>query len=186
MANPQGKGTLPCLQALQDARPKEVANKVPATLYEDFVLSALVLNAHFKFKPVPAREYYLYLKGSQWLMSLVAPHEWVRTSERHFVARCALRMDMTWQVDMDARALKNDGVQGALRSHLGGFADALEEAGSFLGALPYYKRELPYYQRVLASGLAASLHQSSQWLDRNGFERLENLASGRTLLDAVS
>ena len=160
IANPQGKAALPLLAALQQARPGEVFEKPARDILRDFCLSALVLGADFRFKPVPGKVYYLYYQAPRWKLSLIAPHEWTRDDGRDYVARCHLQPDTTWQVDPDPEGMEAPQVKAALSAHIEGFNNRVTEAGSVEAALPFYIPSLPYYQRVLASGLAVSLGQS--------------------------
>ncbi len=170
--NPQGKASLPLLAALQSARPQQVFEKPASDIVQDFCLSALVLGAHFRFKPVPGKTYYLYLHGGTWKLSLVAPEEWAMDASRHFVAGCRLHIDMTWQLEPAADVANIAEVQAALEAHVAGFNSSVSESGSIEAALPFYLATLPYYQRVLASGLAVSLGHSILLLDAPERQRL--------------
>ena len=174
VSNPQGKASLPLLAAVQSARPQQISEKPPLSILEDFCLSALVLGARFRFKPVAGKAYYLYLHEGRWNLSMVAPEEWSRDPSRHFVASCRLHPDMTWKLETATEAMKEPEVQTALLTHLTAFEESISGAGSVEAALPFYLESLPYYQRVLASGLAVSLSRSIGHLDAGEKMRLES------------
>lgn len=164
------------MQALEASRPSEIEDKSPARLLEEYCLSTLVLGAQFRFRPVPQKDYYLYRHLGQWELSLVGPAEWGLHTARVFVARCVLKLDMTWLVDIDSRALRNEEITQCLQDHATAWSQAVHEAGSVEEGLPTYVAALPYYQRVLASGLAASLKHSILRLDGPARAKLEILA----------
>ena len=58
--NPQGKGLVPVLAALDALRPWQPGQKSGQMILRDFCLSALVLSARFDFRVVPNKTYYLY------------------------------------------------------------------------------------------------------------------------------
>ena len=176
VANPQGKGALPLVQSLEASRPRDIPYKSPSQVLEQYCLSALVLGANFRFKPVPLKPYYLYLTNGSWELSLISPQEWGALTQRIFVARCELRTDMTWAVDVDVVAVEHETVSDSLQQHVEAFNHNLREKGSIEAALPFYVRELPYYQRLLASGLAASLNHSIARLEGPERLRLNQLA----------
>jgi hypothetical protein len=173
--NPQGKGVVPVLRDWQALRPAIGAPRGPAAFLRDYCLSSLVLAAEFRFKPVVGRAYYLYAHGSAWRLSMVAPQEWGAEGIGEYFARCTLRPDMTWTVQPhQGLAADSPAVQNA-QAFVEGFADTLEHSGGIADGLPVYVRELPYYRRMLASALAASLRHSAP-ADEWGLRRL--LASG--------
>ncbi len=159
--NPQGKGLVPVLRDWQAWRPAVVKPRGAAAFLRDYCLSSLVLAAEFHFRPVVGRAYYLYATASTWRLSMVAPQEWGREGIGEYFARCTLRNDMTWTVEPDEDlAADSPAVQGAL-AFVEGFADTLENSERIADGLPVYVRELPYYRRMLASALAASLKHSA-------------------------
>jgi hypothetical protein len=157
--NPQGKGCVPVLQDWAGARPQLPIRKSTAEILRDYCLSGLVLAATFRFRPVPGKHYFLYCNESDWMLSLVAPQEWGTAAPGDFVADCQLQTDMTWQLDF---APKGGGhrARERLQQFVEGFADMLAEQESPEDALPFYVPELPYFQRMLATGLAVSLQHS--------------------------
>jgi hypothetical protein len=157
--NPQGKGCVPVLQDWAALRPQVPAPKAPADILRDYCLSALVLAARFRFRPVPGKPYYLYCGEQDWSLSLIAPQEWGRAMPGEFVAECCLQADMTWRLEFGS--LLADSAAGMrLQRFVEGFSGTLASQGSLVEGLPFYVRTLPYYQRMLATGLAVSLHHS--------------------------
>ncbi|MDX1736560.1 MAG: DUF2452 domain-containing protein [Halioglobus sp.] len=157
--NPQGKGIVPVLQDLRYGSAAQGTGKSPIAFFRDYCVSSLVLAAQFNFRPVANREYYLFSTSGGWTLSLVAPAEWRGNAPGSYVAACCMRDDMTWTVDF-ASLDATDPVRDKLEAHLQAFIETLEGQADIAQALPYYVRELPYYRRVLAAGLAGSLRAS--------------------------
>lgn len=158
--NPQGKGVVPTLGDLARFNPDSVRRKPPLEFFRDYCVSSLVLAARFQFRPVVGRDYFLYSRENTWLLSLISPEEWGANLPGPFVATCTLRTDMTWQVVFTAI----DGdvqLTDKLQNFVDGFSAALASQDDILEELPFFVAHLPYYQRVLATGLAASLQRSS-------------------------
>ena len=160
--NPQGKGTLPVLQALGSISPTAVRAKPGAVLLSDYCLATLVLGARFGFKPVPGKLYHLYYRNTHWELSLVGPDEWAAAPDRHHLADCWLRSDMTWGFTASPYLAGNKLLTQALEQHLVDFCNNLSSQHDFTDSLPFYVAGLPYFARLLATGLATSLSQSLQ------------------------
>lgn len=157
--NPQGKGSVAVLQDWAATRPSLVGHKPPAQILRDYLLSALVLAAKFRFRPVPGKRYYLYCDSQQWILSMIGPAEWVNHRPGEFVGSCCLQSDATWKVDFGE--LRQDGApMRRLAQFVDGFTSELSSRQSLLDDLPFFERQLPYYQRMLATGLASSLQRS--------------------------
>jgi hypothetical protein len=157
--NPQGKGCVTVLQDWNALRPQLSEKKSGEKILTDYCLSALVLGAKFRFRPVPGQLYYLYGNEQEWSLSLIAPQEWGDTMPGEFVADCRLQYDMTWKLQFcrlpaDSPALRR------LEFFVESFTHTLASQESVIDELPFYVGALPYYQRMLATGLAASLHHS--------------------------
>ena len=162
--NPQGKGCVPVLQDWAVLRPQLPCPKAPADILRDYCLSALVLAAKFRFRPVPGKPYYLYCSDQDWTLSLIDPGEWGRAMPGEFVAECRLQNDMTWrlrfgEMDSGSRVLQR------LQRFIEGFSDALRDQQALAEGLPFYVSSLPYFQRMLATGLAVSLQHSIEATD---------------------
>ena len=96
-ANPQGKGTVPVLESLQQAKlqliaPAKNIHQVSSELFT----SLMVLNSQIRFKPTANQSYWLYLKNDQYRLSLIAPEQWsscpIRALYRRL--RIAVRFDL--------------------------------------------------------------------------------------------
>ncbi len=154
--NPQGKGLVPLLQDWQAMQPQTRGPEVASEFLRDYAISSLVLTADFRFKPVPDKPYYLYSTPNGWKLSMISPQEWGRHSIGDFLARCQLGRDMTWELaagDID----KDSSAARAAQGFILGFLQALSEQESIEKELPTYVAQLPYYRRLLATGLAAQL-----------------------------
>ncbi|MEZ5573030.1 MAG: DUF2452 domain-containing protein [Halioglobus sp.] len=157
--NPQGKGMVPILRDWGALQPGAIGQKSAAVFLRDYCLSALVLAAKFRFKPVIGKPYFLYLVDDQWSLSMIAPEEWGERLPGEFFARCTLQADMTWDVQVCKADEASDALSTA-RGFVRSFVTALGEQSAIVGNLPYYVSGLPYYPRLLATALAASLQRS--------------------------
>jgi hypothetical protein len=157
--NPQGKGSVPVLQDWAALRPQLPASKSPGDILRDYCLSALVLAAKFRFRPVLGKLYFLYGDERNWTLSLVEPEKWGSAMPGEFVANCRLQADMTWHLEL-ASLHPGSAVLRRLERFIDGFADTISSQDSLIDGLPFYVRSLPYYPRLLATGLAVSLQHS--------------------------
>jgi hypothetical protein len=157
--NPQGKGTVTVLQDWGALRPRFAEKKSANNILTDYCLSALVLAAKFQFRPVPGKLYYLYNDEQKWSLSLIGPHEWGDTTLGEFVASCRLETDMTWQLAF-CQLRADSPALGRLEGFVEDFTNTLAHQTSVIEELPFYVSNLPYYQRMLATGLAVSLQHS--------------------------
>lgn len=177
--NPQGKGLVPVLHDWSATRPAGSTRKNAAQFLRDYCISSLVLAAHFKFRPVVGRTYYLYAGATQWTLSLIGPGEWHHATPGDFLAPCRLRPDMTWE--LDSKAFSDVSAVASLQRFVEGFVDTIRGQESIGAGLPFYVGHLPYYQRMLATGLAGSL--ASSGADTTQVRALA--ASGHKLLGLV-
>ena len=158
--NPQGKGSLPTLHDLGHFTAAGVRRKEPVEFFRDYCVSSLVLAARFHFRPVVGKTYFLYSQGDGWLLSLIAPQEWGEHAPGPFFAACTLRTDMTWDVHF-AELENADAVTEKLQNFVAAFTETLDDQDDIGAHLPHFVDHLPYYRRLLASGLASSLKLSS-------------------------
>ena len=181
--NPQGKGLVPVLEAWHGIQPHAVAAKSPGRVLVDYFTTLLVLSAEFNFKPARGVSYYLYLRGEGWQLSLVSPPEWRQRTPGPCLGRCKLLPDMTWSLEVLADLAEEPALRDALAAFHRGFLELLESHQFLEEGLPYYVRNLPYYRRLLAAGLASSLAGSLKlsrlgdrgvefWLDAAGAKPL--------------
>ena len=157
--NPQGKGVVPILRDWSMLQPTVAGPKGAAEFLRDYAVSSLILTAKFGFKPVVGNTYFLYTGEKGWTLSLISPSEWGRNSPGEFLARCRLRVDMTWEMIIEELGEDSDALATA-RAFIEGFVDILSEQDSISMHLPFYESHLPYYQRMLGTALASSLKTS--------------------------
>jgi hypothetical protein len=159
--NPQGKGLVSVLAHWQETRPRAVAQKSTDVLLLDWFVSTLVLSARFHFRPVPGQQYFLYARRGELKLSLVGPEEW-RGSAPYggCLGRCALRDDMTWALEPHPELAEREDLQELLAELAASFSETLDSDQSLDSQLPGYRRQLPYFQRLLATGLGSSLRGS--------------------------
>ena len=185
--NPDGKGLVPVMDALNALQPWSVTRKAPDTILRDFCLSTLVLSARFDFRVVPNNIYYLYRAPDGWRLSLISPSEWGVRLPGPFIAEATLAPDMTWDMQLCPEIGNDPELVDELSRHLQGFLERIAEAGTLEDALPTYEAGLPYQQRMMATALSSSLQtslllsglagQSGQlWLQQDGLRRLLSLA----------
>ncbi|GAB5452802.1 MAG: hypothetical protein Hals2KO_31300 [Halioglobus sp.] len=158
--NPQGKGLVPFLQDWEKIQTDLAGPDSASDFLRDYAISSLVLAAEFRFKPVPGKPYYLYSTASGWKLSLIAPGELGQLDMGSFLARCQLGTDMTWDLVVEDIDRDSPAARRAQRFILG-FLRALNEQPSIAEGLPTYVAQLPYYRRLLATGLSSQLSSSA-------------------------
>ena len=159
--NPQGKGLVPVLAALNDARYQiRVPPKHIAQISSELFTSLFVLESRFSFKPVVGQSYYLYRKANAYQLSLLAPPQWSPLVYGQFIGRCDLQEDLTWTLDLAEAASADDQLMAAIRDRRAAFESALQQAEQVEDLLPVFQEQLPFYQRVFAAALAGSLDSS--------------------------
>ncbi len=181
--NPQGKGLTPVLDAWRGLQPAGAQAKSPQQVLTDYFTTLLVLSAEFSFKPAPGVSYFLYLRGSRWILSLISPPEWAGRLPGPCLGRCELQTDMTWTLTPENGIADSSELRAALGAFQSGFVELLDSDSTLEASLPHYVAHLPYYRRLLAAGLANSLSQSlalaglgghsgRQWLEQTPLPRL--------------
>jgi len=176
--NPQGKGQVPVLRDWSSLQPALSEPKTAADFLRDYCVSSLVLAAEFRFKPVVGKTYYLYATAQGWSLTLISPQEWGERKSGEFLASCTLRPDMTWEMDAADLAEQPEAMAQA-RAFIAGFVETLTEQESIADNLPVYVKELPYYRRMLATALSASLKHT---LPVSGEDMQALLRSDNTVL----
>ena len=159
-SNPQGKGMVPLLDAWQSLQPVAVAPKSAPRLLGDYLVSLLVLSAEFSFKPVPCKPYYLCWREGGWQLSLISPAEWGLRHPAECLGECQLGFDMTWRLILQQQQAFSAELQRAIEHFTTLFGNQLASADALEDTLPFYVSQLPFYRRLLATGLAASLQHS--------------------------
>ena len=142
------------------SRPRGVAAKPQPQLLAEMFTSMLALSAAFKYRPVVARENYLYWIDEHWSLSLIAPDEWSDARRAGFAGTVVLQEDMTWTITPAEHLSEENPVSAALRIFHEAFLSNLDTDKTLEDVLPYYVRHLPYYQRLYASALSRSLRTS--------------------------
>ncbi len=159
--NPQGKGHVGFLLDWAYSSPRGVVAKRAPQLLADYFTSLLVLSSAFKFKPVFGKDYYLYVDGSNWSLSLVSPDEWNADAKRRaFVGKCMLHPDSTWSIAPSENIGTQGPVSDALAAFYDSFIDKLQSDQVLEDGLPVYEPTLPYYQRLFAAALSRSMKGS--------------------------
>lgn len=158
--NPQGKGLTPVLDQWRSLQPAAVTAKAPRRILADYFTTLLVLSAEFRFKPAVGNDYHLYLRNGAWRLSLVGPGEWGDRDPGEYLGRCELQLDMTWRLEPVADLAHREALTRSLKAFHEGFLTLLDREDALEDSLPFYVCDLPYYQRLLAAGLASSLRQS--------------------------
>ena len=153
--NPQGKGLSAILSDWQYYCPQQWQEKSNEQLFADYFTSTLVLSAEFGFKPVIGQQYYLYFHNKQWALSLIEPERWQKAPGICF-GQCQLYADMTWSIAPQADSLKNQILIQALKSFSHQLHQHLMQNHSTGQLLPFFAEQLPYYRRMVASGMARS------------------------------
>ena len=158
--NPQGKGMVPVLDEWRGAQAGLVEAKPVQQLLTDYFVTLLVLSAEFNFKPVRGTDYYLFLAGTRWKLSLISPEEWGERAPGPCLGQCRLLADMTWTISPQDNLDASPEVRQALQAFHRGFLEMLDSANTLEAGLPHYVSNLPFYRRLLAAGLAGSLARS--------------------------
>lgn len=179
--NPQGKGMVPVLRDWEAVQPVAALVKTPDAFLRDYCISSLVLAAKFRFKPVPGKAYFLYFSGHEWMMSLIAPREWGKSQPGAFLGCCRLRADMTWEIETSNVDEADELALEKAQDFVQGFVAAIGEQEGIVANLPFYVSELPYYQRLLGTALAASLQRSLPVGGQPVEALLENMREGSVL-----
>lgn len=174
--NPQGKGLVPVLAALNDAgRSIVVPPKQVQQVSGELFTSLFVLESRFGFKPVVERSYWLYRREGAFELSLLAPEQWSATVYGQYIGECTLQADLIWTLDLSAEALTDQALMASIAQRRESFEQELQAAASVDDLLPVFKAELPFYQRVFASALAGSLGASMQSAGIRGLSYKEAL-----------
>ncbi|MGD2082137.1 MAG: DUF2452 domain-containing protein [Chromatiales bacterium] len=159
--NPQGKGQVSVLAALSEARrgicaPPKNLDQISAELFT----SLFMLESDFQFKPVPGKPYWLYRKEGRFRLSPIAPEEWRDDTPGLYIGRGELQRDLTWTLQLSDQAALDPALTELIENRKRHFDREIQAAKSVDRVLPVYAAGLPFYQRVLAAGLAYSLGSS--------------------------
>ena len=159
--NPQGKGLVPVLAALADARvPYRVPPKHIEQVSAELFTSLFILSSQFSFKPVLGKTYYLYRKQNAYQLSLIAPQRWNSKVYGQYIGECELQADMSWTLILSDGAAADQTLLSQIAERRQQFDIAMQQAEKIDDVLPVFEERLPFYQRVFASALSSSLSQS--------------------------
>lgn len=184
-ANPQGKGNLPVLAELSGLRGAlaSVPAKPVTQVATELFTALFVLEADFRFRPVPGRHYYLYQRDDAMSLSMVSPQEWGRLTPGRFLGTCCLHADMTWSLSLSDEASADEQFQQRVAARQAAFEQALQAAPSLGELLPFHLSRRPFAQRALGFALAHSLGMS---MERAGIRELDYGQALAALPDARS
>ncbi|MDH5326189.1 MAG: DUF2452 domain-containing protein [Gammaproteobacteria bacterium] len=179
--NPQGKGLVPLLDCLAQARAVTVPPKGLEQISHELFTSLFVLQSRFAFKPVPGKIYYLYQRANGFALSLIGPQEWGGGGFGLCVGQCMLQNDVTWTLELDPQARENETLMRYIETTRKQFEQALFEAQTLEAALPVHVKTLSFYQRLLAWALAGSLRSS---MHQSGLRNLSYAEARKALVDS--
>ncbi|MFK8029825.1 MAG: DUF2452 domain-containing protein [Gammaproteobacteria bacterium] len=155
--NPDGKGASAFALDWQQSAPRGVVAKPRTQLMAEFFTSMLILSSSFKFRPVMGELYYLYWINGEWSLSLIAPDEWSEERRSAFAGTCQLQRDITWTIDPSDLLKERNPVSEAMGRFYEAFSGTLDTDRVLEDVLPFFIKEMPYYQRLYASGLSRSI-----------------------------
>ncbi len=156
-ANPDGKGANGFMLDWYLTEPRGVVAKPRRQVLAEFFTSMLALSANFKYKPAEGVSNYLYLVDGDWLLSLIAPHEWTEERRKGFVGTCVLQQDMTWTIDPSERLFEDGPIADAVSRFFDAFAEKMNTDATLEEILPFCVYKMPYYQRLYANALSRSI-----------------------------
>ena len=86
-------------QLLQIKEQVEVLVRQAQAIHDRIDISEKIYQADCGFKPIPNKEYYLYVKSDEsWVVSMVGPEEWGKSIPYEYMATVSLLSDSTWKV----------------------------------------------------------------------------------------
>lgn len=165
--NPQGKGQVPVLAAMEQSRAaaRGAAPKHIDRISGELFTSLFVLQSEFGFQPVVGKPYFLYRKEGRFRLSPLSPEDWgdERISGR-FIGECELHDDLTWSLALDQAVANDERFMAWLEEQRRVMDSELAAAENLEEAMPGYSRRYRFHQRILTYGLSrslrASMHQS--------------------------
>ncbi len=163
LGNPQGKGIVGVVDDLRAYTPLQVQAKSSYQWLADYFTSTLVLSAKYGFKPITGKDYFLYFKNNEWKLSLIEPHAWTLHKSGIYFAKCILHKDMSWSLETKEDWQKSSLLANAVRKLESAFVETINNQTSLIEQLPFFVKQLSYYQRLGANALARSLKQSLEF-----------------------
>ncbi|MEM8660745.1 MAG: DUF2452 domain-containing protein [Pseudomonadota bacterium] len=159
-SNPQGKGLVPVLTDWQGMQPAMIRRRSAQQVLRDYFVGLLVISAECAFQPRRGIVYFMYRVKDGWRLSLLSPQDWSIRQPGPLLGECQLLEDMTWSLTPAADLAEQPDLLAALEAFQQGFVEWLDNDGTLEDHLPFHVRELPYYRRLVAAGLARSLKSS--------------------------
>ena len=131
------------------------------------------------------------------MLSLISPAQWGLRLPGECLGECQLEFDMTWRLIPQQEQGFSAELQRAIEHFTAMFGEHLASADALEDTLPFYVRQLPFYRRLLATGLSASLkhsirasgelgHSGSAWLQRVSGELPQLLAPSTPTVSLVT
>ena len=162
--NPQGKGMVPLLGALAKLSDFPILEKEPERIENELFTSLFVLSSEFKFQPVIGHSYSLYFRQEIFHLSPISPRELGGRDWGVAVGLCKLHTDLTWSLELSKEARAVPSLMELLNLRAQAFSESVRGEG-LSHKLPFFTASLPFHQRVMAYGLARSLHESLKLLE---------------------
>lgn len=182
--NPQGKGLVPLLQGLAQARqPLPVLPKQIEQIELELFTSLFVLQGELKFRPVPGQSYWMYRTISGYRLLMIGPDEWHKPYPGRCIGECILQADGTWTLRLQAELASDTDFQREVEARRQKLHAALTSAARVEDVLPVHESSLGYQGRVLAFLLGKSLLTSMQLA---GIQSLDYSGARRANLPGIS
>jgi hypothetical protein len=102
----------------------------------------------------------MYRMDGRYKMLMVEPEAWSAGLPGEYWGACSLHKDMTWTLELSPLAQGDVLFTKEVEKAKQAFEKELESKDKMSDALPHHLKELSYYQRVMAYGLAKSLQAS--------------------------
>lgn len=160
--NPDGKGGSLVLATLNEARGGQAdarAKHIEQVATELFT-SMFVLEAEFRFQPVPGKRYHLYRQPERFWLGIAPPEMLGEAVAGRFIGICVLQNDLTWTLELADEVAADEDFMAWLAARRAAFDQHLDEAETVDDLLPNYESRFSFYRRASAFGVAHSLSRS--------------------------
>jgi hypothetical protein len=81
------------MRSVFEQEKQEIIERVEK-LYQEYNDSIMVWESKFSFEPIVGKNYFLYLCGQEYILSLISPEEW--NKEMNFIGEFILNSDNKW------------------------------------------------------------------------------------------
>lgn len=162
--NPQGKGGNATLALFQSFEQIHVPKKTENQILKDFFTTEFILSSRFKFNPIRGQAYHLYYKNKNLQLSLISPVEWGEKIIGVYVGLCKYHSDLTWSLELSNEAKESMEIMNYIENEFSCFEKKVKSIETANENLPFYRHDLPFYQRVLSAAMAQSLSKSIRLL----------------------